>query len=165
MSRSIHTLALALTLAALPFAVACEKTGTETQEKANEAQNKANVEITNAVVEANEKAKQAQAEADKAIATAQAAFSTAREDYRHRVQSDIDALNRQLDDLDAKAKTATGTKRTDLRATIPALRSQRDAFVANFQSLGNASAATWDATKAHLDKEWADLKAAVDKAE
>ena len=164
MSRSILT-CLALTLATAPLAVACDKTGTDAQTEVNKAQDKANAEIAKANNQVTTTAAKAQTEADKTIIAAQADFATTRENYRHTVQSNLDALDKKLADLDVKAKTATGTAKTDLRATVPALRAQRDAFVADYQSLGSASAVTWDATKARLDKEWTDLKAAVDKAE
>jgi hypothetical protein len=167
MSRSIRSSRLLFvslacaSLAVAPFIVACDKTGAEAQAQANEAQNKANTEVASANSEANQKIAQAQSEADKKIAAAQGDFAKTREDYRHTVQSNLDALNKQLGDLDAKAATST---KADLRAALPALKSQRDAFVADFGSLRNASAVTWDGTKARLDKEWTDLKTAVDRA-
>jgi regulator of protease activity HflC (stomatin/prohibitin superfamily) len=161
MSRSIFISLACVSLAVAPFAVACDKTGAEAQAQANEAQNKANTQVANANSEANQKIAQAQSEADKKIAAAQGDFAKTREDYRHLVQSNLDALNKEIGDLDAKAATS---KKPDLRAALPSLKSQRDAFVADFNSLGNASAVTWDGTKARLDKEWSDLKAAVDKA-
>jgi hypothetical protein len=106
----------------------------------------------------------AQIEADKKIVAAQADFATTREDYRHTVETNLDALNKQLADLDIKARGDGANGKPDLRATLPALRAQRDAFVTDYRSLATVSAVTWDATKVRLDKEWADLKAAVDKA-
>lgn len=108
---------------------------------------------------------QAQTEADKKIIAAEGDFATTREDYRHTVQSNLDAPNKRLADLDVEARTAGAAIKPDLAATVPALRAQRDAFVADFQSLSNASAPTWDATKNRLDKEWAALKSAVDKVD
>jgi hypothetical protein len=46
---------------------------------------------------------------------------------------------------------------------VTALRFQRDAFANDFKELDLAIVATWDATKTRVDKEWADLDAAVDK--
>jgi len=164
MSRSI-SVSLALALALAPLAVACDKTGADAQAEANQAQQKANAEMAKAGDKVTTTSAQAQANADQKIAAAEADFATTREDYRHKVQSNLTALNKEIDDLDVKAKKATGTTKTDLHATVPVLRAQRDAFVADFQALGNATAMTWDATQARLDKEWTDLKAAVDKAD
>ena len=164
MSRST-ILSLSLLLATSSLAVACDKSGTDAQTEVNKAQDKANDQIAKANDVVTTTAAQAQAAADQKIAAVQADFATTREDYRHKIQSNLDTLTKELADIDAKAKTATGTAAADLRATIPALRAQRDAFVADVQSLDKSSAATWDATKARLDKEWVDLKAAVDKAD
>jgi hypothetical protein len=161
MSRSIFISLACVSLAVAPFVVACDKTGAEAQAQANEAQNKANTQVANANGEANQKIIQAQSEADKKIAGAQGDFAKTREDYRHTVQSNLDALNKEIGGLDAQATTS---KKPELRAALPAIKSQRDAFVADFAALGNSSAVTWDGTKARLDKEWSDLKTAVDKA-
>ena len=161
MSRSIFISLACVSLAVAPFVVACDKTGAEAQAQANEAQNKANTQVANANGEANAKIVQAQSDADKKIAAAQADFAKTREDYRHTVQTNLDALNKQIVDLDAKAATST---KPDLRAALPAIKSQRDAFVTDFQTLGTVNATTWDTRKAQLDKEWTDLKASVDKA-
>jgi hypothetical protein len=164
MSRSL-SLSIVLALALAPFAVACDKSGADAQAEANKAQEQANAETAKANDKVSTTSAQAQINADSKIAAARADFATTREDYRHEMQNNIDALNKQLDDLDVKARKATGTAKTDLRATLPALRAQRDAFLADFQSLGNATAVTWDATRARIDKEWTDLKVVVDKAD
>jgi hypothetical protein len=164
MSRSI-SMALVMAIAAAPFAIACDKSGSDAQNEANQAQEKANAQVAQANDQVRLTAAQAQAKADEKIAAAQTDFATTREDYRHKVQSDLDSLNKQLADLDAKARKDTGKTKADLDATLPALRAQRDAFVRDFQSLQATSAAAWDGTKARLDKEWTDLKTAVDKAD
>ena len=161
--RSINMrFAVALALAALPLVAACDKSGADAQAEANKAQDKANAQIAQANNQVTTTGAQAQAAADQKIIAAQADFSTTREDYRHKVQSDLDSLTKQLDDLDVKARSSA---KPDMRATVTALRAQRDGFVRDFQSLSMASAVTWDATKARLDKEWADLKTAVDKVD
>jgi hypothetical protein len=167
MNRSIAT-CFALALAAAPLALltaACDKSGTEAQAEANQAQNKANADIANANNVVRTTGAQAQTEANEKIIAAQADFATTREDYRHSVQTKLTALDKELLDLDVKSKTPEGMKKPDLRATLPALRAQRDAFVADYGTLANVDPVTWDATKARLDKEWAELKSAVDKAQ
>ena len=166
MTRSTSlSLALSLAVAALPLVVACDKSGAEAQAEANKAQENANAQMAKANDQVTTTSGQAQANADMKIAAAKADFAMTREDYRHEIQSKLDTLNKELDDLDAKAMKATGTVKADLHAKVPALRAQRDAFVADFQALGNATASTWDATRARIDKEWTDLKTAVDKAD
>jgi hypothetical protein len=64
----------------------------------------------------------------------EADFAKTREDYRHLMQTDVDAINK------------------------------RDAFVTDMRGIDKVGALGWDAAKARLDKEWTDLKAAADKA-
>jgi hypothetical protein len=159
MTRSMTALAAVLVLGA----GACDKSAKDTQETADKAQAQANTEITNAQVQANDKSNSAQATADKKIAAAQRDFDTTREDYRHDVQTKLDALDQKLTDLDAKAKTAPAKTKADLDAKVSSLHVQRDAFGADFRSLASVSLASWDSTKVRLDKEWSELKSAADK--
>ena len=153
----------ALTLAAAPLAVACDKSGADAQAQANAAQTTANHDIANANSEANAKVNEAQATADQKIAAARADFAKTREDYRHTVQTNVDALDKTIAQLEAKAKTSTGKTKADIDARLPALKAQRNAFVSDVRALDSATAMTWDSTKARLDKEWADLKTAADQ--
>jgi len=163
MNRTITPLAALVAVASLCF-VACDDPGVTAQEKANSAQAEADKKIADARAEADKKASSAQADADKKIADAQADFAKAREDYRHSVQGNLDALDKKIADLDAKAKTATGKAKADLDAKLVTLHAQRDAFVTDFKSLDNTTATTWDSAKARLDKAWSELSDAVDHA-
>jgi hypothetical protein len=149
--------------ALLAFSGACNKAADE-QEKASNAQITANEKIVEANQEANKKANEAQADADKKIAEAQASFLKLREDYRHDTTEKLVDLDRKIAELEAKAKTSTGKKKADLDVQLAQIRSQRDAFANDWKTIETASAATWDATKARLDKEWTDLKSMVDRA-
>jgi hypothetical protein len=138
---------------------------TEEQGKASEAQAKADEKITSARAEADDKARSAQAEADRKIAEAQADFLKLRENYRHATTLELADLDKRISDLQAKEAKATGKAKADLDAALPRIRAARDHFAADFDNLETASAATWDAAKANIDKEWADLKVLVAKAE
>jgi hypothetical protein len=151
-------LALTLTLVA-----ACDK-GSDEQQKANAAQAEANKKIAEANGEAADKSKAAQAEADKKIAVAEGDFGKRREDYRHKLQSDLVDLDKKIELLEAKSKTATGKAKTDLDANLTAIRARRATFAADLKSVETATAVQWDDTKARVDKDWTDLKALVDKA-
>ncbi len=159
MNRSFVMFATTLLLGA----AACEKSGKETQEKVDNAQAQAQTEITNAQVQANDKTNAAQAKADKQIAEAQSDFDKTREDYRHTMQSNLDSIDTKIANLDAKALTATGTKKTELTSKVSSLRAQRATFAADVQAISTTTAATWDATKTRLDKEWSDVKSTSDK--
>jgi hypothetical protein len=130
----------------------------------NNAQAKANTEITNAQVTLDEKARTAQAEADKKIAEVQAGFAKTREEYRHTMQLNLDSIDKRLADLDIKLKATTGPAARDVAERATGLRFQRNAFAEAFKELDVASVSTWDATRTHVDKEWAELDVAVDKA-
>ena len=158
MTRTFATLATVLVLAA------CEKSGKDTQEKVDNAQAQAQTEITNAQIQANDKTNAAQAKADQKIAEAQSDFEKTREDFRHTMQSNLDSLDKQLADLGAQTLTATGTKKVDLTNKASSLRVQRETFAADVKSLDSATAATWDATKARVEKEWSSIKSTTDKS-
>jgi predicted double-glycine peptidase len=147
----------------LVLASGCNKAADE-QQKATNAQVEANQKIVDANQEADQKANKAQAEADQKIADAQATFLKMREDYRHDTTNKLVDLDHKIADLEAKAKTATGKTKLDLDAQLTRIRAQRAAFSDDWKQIETASAATWDATKTRLDKEWTDLKAAVDRA-
>lgn len=151
MNRSIVRLA-ACCLPLLVFA--CDKSATEAQREADNAQAQANTKTTSA-----------QVEADKKIADAQKAFAKTREDYRHDTQTKLDDLDKKIADLDAKRLKATGATRAKLDANLPNIHRERDAFAKEFGGLETETAATWDASKARLDKSWSALKDAVDKAD
>jgi hypothetical protein len=161
MSRSII---VSLALAAIPLTLACDQSGTAAQAEVTKAQVQANTDIAKANTQANATAVAAQAQADKKIGAVEADFAKTREDYRHVMQTDVDAINKTLSDLDAKEKTATGKAKADLDGALPSLRTQRDAFVTDMRGIDKVDALGWDAAKARLDKEWTDLKAAADKA-
>lgn len=152
-----------LTIVLALGASACEKSGKETQKEIDNAQAQAQTEITSAQVQANDKTNAAQAKANEKVAEAERDFDKTREDYRHTMQSNLDSLDKKLIDLDAKARTATGSKKVELTNKSTTLRAQRDTFAADVKSIETATVATWDATKARLDKEWSDIKSTRDK--
>ena len=98
------------------------------------------------------------------VATAQADFDRARDDYRRDKQQDIDSLDAKIASLETKERTATGKVKADLDAKLPAIRAERASFGADFRGLQATTAASWDDAKARVDKEWEDLKGAVNDA-
>ena len=148
--NSLRALACCLPM----FAFACDKSAADAQKEADKAQSEANTKTTSA-----------QVEADKKIADAKLSFAKTREDYRHDVQSKLDTLDKKIADLDAKAKTATGTAKSKLDANLTSLHTQRDLFAKDFGSIDRDTAATWDSSKMRLDKEWDALKDQASKAD
>ena len=152
------TLTLTLTLGA-----GCDK-GADEQQKANAAQAEADKKIAEANKEAVTKTTSAQVEADQKIAAAEGDFGKRREDYRHKIQSDLVDLDKKIENLEAKSKAATGKAKTDLDLSLAQIRMRRLAFTADVTGVETATSVQWDNTKARVDKDWTDLKAMVDKA-
>jgi hypothetical protein len=145
------------------FAVACDKAADD-QKKVDNAQAVASDKVTAANVEANQKIAAARAEETDKVAAAQGDFGKMREDYRHSTATDLADVDQKMSNLDAKERQATGDDKANLDARLREIRASRAAFAADYRSLDAASAATWDDTKARLDKEMSDLKALVNKA-
>lgn len=156
----LASVAVSLTLA---LSTGCDKAADD-QNKATSAQSEADKKIADAKKEAADKAVSAQAEADKKIAAAENDFGKRREDYRHKIQTDVVDLDKKIDLLEAKAKTATGKAKTDLESSLVSIRTRRAAFAADLAAIPTTNAMQWDATKARVEKDWTDLKAVVDKA-
>jgi len=133
--------------------IACNKPGQDAEKKIDNAQAQGTTEITNAEVKE-----------DKKVTAAEADFAKARDDYRHDMQTNLDDLDKKLSELDAKALKATGSEKSKLTAESQSLRTRRDAFARDVDSLGATSAADFDATKKHVDDEWDTLKHDTDKA-
>jgi len=162
MIRSITaTACLALSLA---FAVGCEKAADQ-QHKADEARTDADNKVADANRQASDKINAAQSDADKKVAEAQASFLKMREDYRHNVNTDLVNVDKNIADLEAKEKTAKAKQKADIDAALPNIRSLRESVTTEYRSLDLASALTWDAAKARVDKAIDDLKKAIDKAD
>lgn len=162
MNRSITVSAcMALSLA---LAAGCNKAADE-QRKADEARAEADNKVIEANREASEKVNAARAEEDKKVAEAQADFLKIREDYRHKVTEDLTGVDKEIAELEAKAKTATGKTKTTLDANLPNVRTLRENVSNEYRSLELASAITWDDAKGRVDKAVDELKKAVDKAD
>lgn len=147
----------------LSLGTGCDRAADD-QAKANAAQGEANKKIAEAKNEANDKSNSAQAEADKKIAAAQGDFSKRREDFRHKLESDVIDIDKKIDLLEAKSKTATGKAKADLDANLAAIRARRSSLTSEVKGLETASASTWDDTKTRIEKQLSDLKSAVEKA-
>jgi hypothetical protein len=147
--------AASIALSALLFA--CEQPGHAEQQKEMQA--------TDQVANTSQQTQNAQAEANKEIVSARTDFAKTREDYLHEKRMDLLSLDQRVFDLETKAQTATGKARADLTAHLPGIRTERDEFARHMDALNNETAATWDASKANLDKEWDGLKSAVDNAD
>ncbi len=160
-SKITHTsMALILTLA---VTAGCDKAADD-QQRANAAQAEADKKIADLNREAVTNTTSAQLEADKKIAAASSDFAKRREDYRHKIQTDLVELDNKIDRLEAKSKAATGKVKSDLDMSLTQIRTRRAAFTADMAGIETATAVQWDATKDRMDKVWTDLKSLVEKA-
>lgn len=143
-----------------------DKAGAEAQHEATQAQAHATTETTKAQIEANKKAETEQAEANKKIAKEEASFSKTREDYRSDMQNKLVELDKKIADLDTKEAKATGNTKAKLEQHLPGIHKERQSFEKDFAALQHENdPATWDTSKARLDKEYDALKNAVDHAD
>jgi hypothetical protein len=131
------------------------------QEKAEKAQATAADKLTSATVEANQKIANAQAQADKKVAEATASFLQRKEDYRHSVTTELVTLDEEVAKQVAKANVASGQTKEDLLAKIDRIRTARDAFGTDYNSLQSATAETWDDATSRVNTELAALKKMV----
>ena len=163
MIRSITAVSACMALS-LALAAGCNKAADE-QRKADEARADADKEVTEANREAADKVNAARAEEDKKVADAQASFLKIREDYRHKVTEDLTGIDKDIADLEAKSKTATGKAKSTLDSNLPNVRTLRENVANEYRSLELASAITWDDAKGRVDKAVDELKKAIDKAD
>jgi len=162
MIRSVN-IPLAAVLIAIG-SLGCNKAADE-QKKADEARSEADKKVGEASNDAAEKINAANADADKKVAEAQASFLKLREDYRHKTTEDLVSIDKDIANLEAKAKTATGKTKAEIEAALPNIRSQRETVSSEYKSLEFSSAVSWDNAKARVDKAVDDLKKAIDKAD
>lgn len=151
-------------LVSLATALGCNKAADE-QRKADEARAEADDKVIDANRDATEKINAAQADADRKVAEAQANFTKMREEYRHDVTQDLVKVDKDIADLEAKSKTATGKTKSEIDAAIPNIRSLRENVTSEYRSLELASALTWDDAKGRVNKAVDDLKQAIDKVD
>jgi tRNA uridine 5-carbamoylmethylation protein Kti12 len=154
----------AVSLTALALAGGCNRAADE-QRKADEARAEANEDVSEAQREAQLKINAARGEANSEIAEAAANFNKLREDYRHDMNEKLAELDREIAELDTKVTTAAGQTKTDLEAKLPEVKRHREAFLADYRSLEQTSARTWDDAKERVNKSWEQLKKAVDDAD
>jgi hypothetical protein len=158
MARPFVSLALVSFL--VSSGLACDKPGeTEQKKEAYAAQ-----QAQSAQVQALQTTQAAVAQADTKIAEARADFEKTREDYLHGRRQDLLDLDQKIGKLETKSVTATGATRATLDLNLPAIRAKRAAVANDLQQLGTVAPSLWDGAKAGLDKDWQDLKAAVDQA-
>ena len=123
----------------------------------------ANEQASSARSEAEQHFQNARAAADDQIATARMDFVKARENYLHAKREDLVSLDGRVMRLQSKARSSNAKARAALEPQLSTIQAQRDEFVEQLRALESAAPDVWDVGKDNLDKEWASLKADVDK--
>jgi hypothetical protein len=113
---------------------------------------------------AADRAANARAAGDENYAKARVDFEKSREDYRHSRRIDLADLDKKIIDREAAAKSAAGPTKVQLQHHLHAILAKRGNFARDLQQLDTVPESRWDATRARLDREWDDLKTAVDQA-
>jgi ABC-type transporter Mla subunit MlaD len=127
---------LAITfLSAVVFAVGCDK-----EPSASEQMDKAKAETT------------AAAQDMKDYTFAQ------KTEFVAKMQGQLDALNKDLDQLSAKIETSSDAVKTDAKPKLQALRDQSAQLTRQLDNVRNATESTWDSVKATSQKAFDSLK-------
>ena len=75
-----------------------------------------------------------------------------RDEYTAKIKTQLDDLNKQMDELSAKAKDAKEDAREAYNAEMAKLRHQSKLAVAKYEELKVAGEDTWDKMVAEMDK-------------
>jgi hypothetical protein len=146
-------------------AAACNRSPAHEQEEARNAQQKADEKSSQYRMQAEEKSAEQQAVANDKAREATRTLDTVKNDYRHKAQSDLDGLTKDIDDLRVKAEKATGKTRQDLDRGLADLTARRDAVEAQIRSIDSASAEQLETVKARVDDQIAQLRKSVKDVE
>jgi hypothetical protein len=146
-------------------AAACNQSPAREQEEARNAQQKADEKSSQYRMQAEEKSAEQQAVANDKAREAARTLDTVKNDYRHKAQSDLDSLTKDIDDLRVKAEKATGKTRQDLDRGLADLTARRDAVEAQIRSIDAASAEQIETVKARVDDQIAQLRKSVKDVE
>lgn len=74
-----------------------------------------------------------------------------RDEYTAKIKTQLDDLNKQMDELSAKATEAKADARETYNAEMAKLRHQSKLAVAKFEELKTAGEGTWDKMVAEMD--------------
>lgn len=146
-------------------AAACNRSPAKEQEEARNAQQRADEKSGQFRMQAEEKSAEQQANANDKSREAARALEVAKNDYRHKAQSDLDSLTKDIDDLKVKAEKATGKTRLDIDRGLADLTARRDAVDAQIRSIDAASADQIETVKARVDDQIAQLRQSVKEVE
>jgi hypothetical protein len=79
-------------------------------------------------------------------------------DFVAKMQRQVDALNKDLDDLSAKIEKSSDAVKADAKPKLQALRDEAAKMNKQLDDARNATDSTWDSVKASSQKAWDGLK-------
>jgi hypothetical protein len=82
-------------------------------------------------------------------------------DYVARLDTEVQNLERQIDDLETNARAARIDQRADYESALNDVRARRDALKADVASIGAATDTSWDPLKTRIDVDLQDLQRSV----
>jgi hypothetical protein len=97
---------------------------------------------------------------DKALAV----FHTSRDEFQKQAEIQLKGMDRSLDELKVKAKTASAESKDQLNQAIKDLGNKTQAVRQELKELGTATQEGYDTRKTHLDAAMEELKVGLDKA-
>jgi predicted ferric reductase len=93
-----------------------------------------------------------------------ALFHSSRDTFQKQAETRLNGMEKNLDQLKAKAKTATAETKDELDQAISDLGDKTRSARAELKELGAATQENYDSLKTHLDAALDDLKVGFEKA-
>jgi hypothetical protein len=148
---------------ALLSPLACNN-ASDDQAKANKAQSEANGDINANNKRAAREDLAAQAAANRTVTAANADFAKLRDDYGSKTTKNLGDLDRKVGVLETKSTAGKTKAQLDVDERLAQIHAKRVQFDADLKTSQSAAEGNWDFQKAHLDQEFAELQALVDKS-
>lgn len=114
--------------------------------------------------EATDAISKAQANADEAAKSAAAALARARQAYKEEGRQELNALNKEVTDINAKIAKAAATVKTTAQKSMLKVTDEQKAIQKDIEAFDTATLNTFKAAKAQMDKDIASLKATLKAA-
>jgi hypothetical protein len=134
------------------------------QRKADQAQVEADQKKAAANAEVQKNANEEQQKVDDMKAKAASTFATERNDYVQRISGQLDALDKQMNDLHAKTNAAPAGQ-TPLDHVLDDVTKHRDMLRADMTNAQSTNAVDWPGVKAKIDKDIDEAKNSVQTAD
>jgi pyruvate/2-oxoglutarate dehydrogenase complex dihydrolipoamide acyltransferase (E2) component len=133
------------------------KTAEDRGQEAAEVQRVATEKIQQAEEKAREEIQKAKTQAEQKIASIQADFDKLRENYRHEVTGKLVGVDESIAKYGAKSRNDSPNAKKVSEPRFAEMQAKRSQFQKSFDSLRDASASTWDASRAAVELEWTAL--------